>query len=81
MFQASDSAQPHLDVVALEEVQVRLALPRLLAHQGQDGVIAAGVHHRLAVLEGADGEVLQLILKRGGGALPMGLVTIASKGL
>lgn len=67
MLQFSDSAEAHLDVVTLEEVQVGLALPRLLAHQGQDGVVAAGVHDGLAVLDGADGEVLQLILNRSRG--------------
>lgn len=54
---------PHLDVVALEQVQVRFALAGLLTHQRQDGVVAAGAHHGLTVLDRAQRKVLQLVLK------------------
>lgn len=57
------SEAAYLDVVTLEQVQVRFALTRLLTHQSQDGVVAAGVHDGLTVLDGGDGEVLQLVLK------------------
>ena len=52
----------YLDVVTLEEVQVGFALSRLFTHQSQDGVVAAGAHHSLAVLQGPHGKVFQLIL-------------------
>lgn len=44
-------------------MEVRFVLTRVLTHQSQDGVVAAGVHHGLAVLDRPDGEVLQLVLK------------------
>lgn len=56
-------AAADLDMVALEEVEVWLALAWLLADQGQDGVVAAGLEQCLAVLDGAQGEILQLILE------------------
>lgn len=52
-----------LDVVALEQVQIRFALAGLLTHQRQDGVVAAGVHHGLTVLDRAQRKVLQFVLK------------------
>lgn len=75
----------YLDVVTLEEVQVGLALARLFAHQSQDGVVAAGVHHRLTVLDDPDGEILQLVLKRQDqtrwGQIHKGLIQMKSRGL
>lgn len=47
----SSPVRVYLDVVTLEQVEVRFTLTRLFTHQSQDGVIAAGVHHRLGVLD------------------------------
>lgn len=44
-------------------MEVGFDLTRLFADQSQDGVVAAGVHHGLAVLDRANLEVLQLVLK------------------
>lgn len=57
------SEAAYLDVIALEQVQVRFVLTRFLIDQGQDGVERADVHHGLTVLDGSDWEVLQLALK------------------
>lgn len=53
----------YLDDITLEQVKVWFGLARLFAHQSQNGVVAAGVHDGLAVLDGRHGEVLQLVLK------------------
>lgn len=45
-------------------MEIGFGLTWLFADQSQDGVVAAGVHHGLAVLDGADLEVLQLVLKK-----------------
>lgn len=59
----NQSEAAYLDVIALEQVQVRFVLTRFLTDQGQDGVKGADVHHGLTVLDGSDWEVLQLALK------------------
>lgn len=61
------TAQGYLDVVALEEVEVRFVLARLLADESEDGVEAAGTADGLAVLDGSHGEVFQLLLVESGG--------------
>lgn len=52
----------HLHLVAVEEVDVGLALLRVLAHEQQHGRVAQLVQHRLAVPDGGQREVLQLLL-------------------
>lgn len=59
----NQSEAAYLDVIALEQVQVRFVLTWFLTDQSQDGVEGADVHHSLAVLDGFDWEVLQLALK------------------
>lgn len=54
----------HLHLVAVEEVDVRFVLLRILAHQEEDGGIAHLVQHRLAVLDCGQREVLQLLLEK-----------------
>ena len=53
---------PHLHLVAVEEVDVGLALVRVLAHEQQHGRVAQLVEHRLAVPHAGQREVLQLLL-------------------
>lgn len=54
----------HLDVITLEEVQVRLALTGFFTHQRQDGVIVTRVHDGLTVLNCTERKVLQLVLRQ-----------------
>lgn len=56
-------ARRYLDVVTLEEVEVRFVLTRLLADESEDGVEAAGTVDGLAVLDGSHREVFQLLLE------------------
>ena len=61
-LRTDQSQAVYLDVVTLEQVQVRFALTRVFTDQSQDGVVAAGVHDGLDVLDRPHGEVLQLVL-------------------
>lgn len=54
---------PHLHLVAVEEVDVGLALLRVLAHKQQHGRVAQLVQHRLAALHSGQREVFQLLLR------------------
>lgn len=53
----------HLHLVAVEEVDIGLALVRVLAHEQQHGRVAQLVQHRLAVPHCRQREVLQLLLR------------------
>ena len=57
-----EEVSAHLHLIAVEEVDVRFVLLRILAHQEEDGGIAHLVEHRLAVLDSRQWEVLQLLL-------------------
>lgn len=54
----------HLDVITLEEVQVRFALTGFFTHQCQDGVIVTRVCDGLTVLNCTERKVLQLVLRQ-----------------
>ena len=53
----------YLNLIALEKMKVWLALGWLFAHQGKNRIIATGVHHSLAMLNGVQRKILQFILK------------------
>lgn len=59
---ASPRPPAYLHLVAVEEVDVGLALVRVLAHEQQHGRVAQLVEHRLAVPHAGQREVLQLLL-------------------
>lgn len=61
---AGKEGSAHLHLVAVEEVDVRFVLLRILAHQEEDGGIAHLIQHRLAVLDCRQREVLQLLLEK-----------------
>lgn len=48
----------HLNLIAVEEVNVRLVLLRVLTHQQKDGGIPHLIQHCLAVLDSWEREVL-----------------------
>ena len=63
LFHTSKEGFAHLHLVAVEEVDVRFVLLRILTHQEEDGGIAHLIQHCLAVLDCWQREVLQLLLE------------------
>ena len=63
LFHTSKEGSAHLHLIAVEEVDVRFVLLRILTHQEEDGGIAHLIQHRLAVLDCRQREVLQLLLE------------------
>ena len=75
-------APTHLHLVAVEEVDIRLALLRVLAHEQQHRRVAQLVEDRLAALHRGQREVFQLLLRvhRADMTRTRGLGTLAGSG-
>lgn len=81
LFHTSEESSAHLHLVAVEEVDVRFVLLRILAHQEEDGGIAHLIEHRLAVLDCRQREVLQLLLEeKEEGVRPWGAIELRGNG-
>lgn len=64
MAEAPDSGgETHVDLVAVEKVNVGFVLVFVLAHQQQHGRVTRLVQDGLAQLDDGQGEVLQLLLQ------------------
>lgn len=52
------ATKTYLYLITLEEVQISFALSWLFTNKGQNGIVSAGLHHSLTVLNGACRKVL-----------------------
>lgn len=58
------TGETHVDLVAVEKVDVGFVLLFVLTHQQQHGGVMHQIQDRLAQVDGGEGEVLQLLLQQ-----------------